>query len=281
MHHPLRFALNRMVAPQLSLPEFLDLAVALEIDAVELRNDLEGVEIEDGTAPEQVRQWCAERGIRVLSINALYPFDLWNPERQRQLLQLAAYAVACGAEGLVLCPLNEAADSRTDAQRAAGLGQALGQIAPVLRRHGLRGLVEPLGFERSALRSKRVALEAMQACGGLDVLRLVHDTFHHTLAGQPELFAELTGLVHISGVETRGSSLAGLQDSHRVLVGEADVLGNPEQIAALLKGGYAGYLSFEPFAASVHELPDLRKALQASIDHLKAAIPGAGRPAGA
>ena len=48
MNKPLRFALNRMVAPRLSLPEFIDLALALKTDAIEIRNDLKGVEIEDG-----------------------------------------------------------------------------------------------------------------------------------------------------------------------------------------------------------------------------------------
>lgn len=78
MPRPLRFALNRMVAPSLSLVEFLDLALELQIDAIELRNDLPGVEITDGTPPERVRELCANRGVRVLSINALYPFDVWN-----------------------------------------------------------------------------------------------------------------------------------------------------------------------------------------------------------
>lgn len=62
MNHPLRFALNRMVAPRLSLESFVDLAVELGADAIEIRNDLKGIEIEDGTAPEVVRDLCAARG---------------------------------------------------------------------------------------------------------------------------------------------------------------------------------------------------------------------------
>jgi len=125
MTQPLRFALNRMVAPHLPLADFLDLALALKIDAVELRNDLKGVEIEDGTPPEQVRELCEQRGIRLLSINALYPFDLWDEQRRQQLLHLAGYARACGAEGLVLCPLNDPGDRRSAGQRAQGLAAAL------------------------------------------------------------------------------------------------------------------------------------------------------------
>ncbi|MCB2254044.1 TIM barrel protein [Pseudomonas chlororaphis] len=272
MSQPLRFALNRMVAPRLPLPEFIELAAALKADAIELRNDLAGVEIEDGTPPQQVRQLCAARGIQVLSINALYPFDVWNDERRAQALKLATYARDCGARGLVMCPLNDCADSRDAAERNAGLRLALSELAPILREHGILGFIEPLGFAECALRRKRKALEAIRACGGLDVFRLVHDTFHHHLAGEQEFFPELTGLVHISGVEEREVPLANIRDGHRVLVGKGDILGNRTQIETLLARGYSGYLSFEPFADSVHGLADIRQALGASIDHLKHAL---------
>ena len=88
MNHPLRFALNRMVAPRLSLADFVALAVTLKADAIEIRNDLKGIEIEDGTAPQTVRDLCAAQGIRVLSINALYPFDVWNDQRRAQALKI-------------------------------------------------------------------------------------------------------------------------------------------------------------------------------------------------
>lgn len=272
MSQPLRFALNRMVAPGLSLSAFIDLAVALKADAIELRNDLTGIEIEDGTPPEHVRNLCAAHGIKVLSINALYPFDVWNDQRRAQALQLAAYARDCGARGLVMCPLNEQGDNRSEAERHAGLRTALGQLAPILREHGILGFIEPLGFAECSLRHKRTAVEAIRGMGGLDVFRLVHDTFHHHLAGEQDFFPELTGLVHISGVEDTEAPLASIRDGHRVLVGKGDILGNTRQIETLLGSGYSGYLSFEPFAASVHGLSDIRQALGASIDHLKHAL---------
>ncbi|ROM70522.1 xylose isomerase [Pseudomonas brassicacearum] len=269
MNKPLRFALNRMVAPRLSLPEFIDLALALKTDAIEIRNDLKGGEIEDGMAPGRVRELCEERGIKVLSINALYPFDVWNEERRAQAVRLVDYARECGAEGLVMCPLNDRTDPRSEAERAAGLRTALSELAPILRAFGIYGFIEPLGFEECSLRRKRTAVDAFQAVGGLDVFRLVHDTFHHHLAGEQECFPELTGLVHISGVEDAQAPLATIRDGHRVLVGEADILGNARQIEALRAGGYEGYLSFEPFAQSVHELADIRQALGASMNHLR------------
>ncbi|ROM94789.1 TIM barrel protein [Pseudomonas brassicacearum] len=269
MNKPLRFALNRMVAPRLSLPAFIDLALALKTDAIEIRNDLKGVEIEDGMPPARVRELCEERGIKVLSINALYPFDVWNEERRAQAVRLADYARECGAEGLVMCPLNDRADPRSEAERAAGLRTALSELAPILRAFGIYGLIEPLGFEECSLRRKRTAVEAIKSIGGLDVFRLVHDTFHHHLAGEQEFFPELTGLVHISGVEDAQAPLATIRDGHRVLVGAADILGNAVQIEALRAGGYEGYLSFEPFAESVHDLADIRQALGASMNHLQ------------
>ncbi|QHF02857.1 MULTISPECIES: TIM barrel protein [Pseudomonas syringae group] len=272
MSQPLRFALNRMVAPRLSLTDFLDLAVSLGTDAIEIRNDLKGIEIEDGTPPQVVREQCAAKGVRVLSINALYPFDVWNDERCVQATKLSRYARECGAEGLVLCPLNDREDSRTAAQRAAALRTALGALAPILREHGLLGFVEPLGFEECSLRLKRQAVEAIKSVGALDVFRLVHDTFHHHLAGEVEVFPELTGLVHISGVEDAGAPLNSIRDGHRVLVGDADILGNAAQIERLLGGGYTGYLSFEPFAESVHALDDISQAMSASMGHLSRAV---------
>jgi 2-keto-myo-inositol isomerase len=271
MSHPLRFALNRMVAPRLSLPGFIDLAVTLKADAIEIRNDLKGIEIEDGTAPHTIRELCAAHGVRVLSINALYPFDVWNDERRAQALNLAAYARDCGAEALVLCPFNGPADPRTASERAAGLHTALTELAPILREYGVLGFVEPLGFEQCSLRHKRQAVDAIKATGGLDVFRVVHDTFHHHLADEKEFFADLTGLVHISGVEDGDVPLANIRDGHRVLVGEGDILGNAAQIGRLLSDGYTGHLSFEPFADSVHEMDDIKQALGASMAYLETA----------
>jgi len=279
MSKPLRFALNRMVAPSLALPAFIQLTQGLGCDALELRNDLPGVELDDGTPATEVRALCQAAGLRILSINALYPFDVWNDERRAQALRLAAYARDCGAEGLVLCPLNDRGDPRDAAQRARDLRTALSELAPILRDHGVLGFVEPLGFPESALRLKRQAVEAIRAIGGLDVFRLVHDTFHHHLAGETEFFAELTGLVHVSGVAAGEVPVEQLRDAHRVLVEAADRLGNVAQLKRLLDDGYRGALSFEPFAASVHALPDVAPALAQSMRLLQERLSCSAAPA--
>ena len=44
-------------------------------------HDLPDVEIADGTEPDAVRREVESRGMTILTINALYPFDVWNAER--------------------------------------------------------------------------------------------------------------------------------------------------------------------------------------------------------
>jgi len=103
-------------------------------------------------------------------------------------------------------------------------------------------------------------------CGAF---KLVHDTFHHHLAGEPALFAEMTGLVHISGVTDEDVRIADMRDLHRVLVDGEDRLDNVGQIRALRSAGCAGPLSFEPFSPAVHELNDPARALADSIAFIR------------
>ena len=133
--------------------------------------------------------------MRILSINALQRFDDWRAPRPTEAAALADYAQACGAEALVLVPSNDGAPARPAAARRS---RAL--RADPRRRARLIGLVEPLGFETCSLRLKSEAVAAIDAVGGQGTFRLVHDTFHHHLAGEAALFPAQTGLVHISGV---------------------------------------------------------------------------------
>jgi len=67
-------------------------------------------------------------------------------------------------------------------------------------------------------------------------------------------------------------ALSEMRDGHRVLVDGRDRLGNVEQIAALRAGGYAGPVSFEPFAKEVHDLADPVGALRASMDFIRSGL---------
>ncbi len=267
-----KFALNHMAAPGLGVADFIDLAVRTGCDGIELRNDLPGVDTFAGNAAPDIRSLAERRNIQILSINALQRFNDWTEERRQQAIELTALARACGAATIVMCPVNSPDDRPGPQERQRRLRTALAGLGPILSDAGVTGLVEPLGFEISSLRSKREAVEAIADVGAERVFRLVHDTFHHHLAGEPELFPAQTGLVHISGVVEKKTKTADLRDGGRVLVGADDRLGSAGQVAALVNAGYRGYVSFEPFAASIQALADPAPMLLESIDFVRREI---------
>ncbi|MCG2821676.1 MAG: TIM barrel protein, partial [Candidatus Atribacteria bacterium] len=134
---------------------------------------------------------------------------------------------------------------------------------------GMQGYLEPLGFEECSLRSIVTAMRAIQE-SGYPVYKIVQDTFHHHIG--PDTFDTIendydisyTGLVHISGVECN-LPVGEYRDNHRILVSEQDKLQTKEQIALLLKLGYAGNISFEPFSQKVQEM-EIEK-IKSAIDH--------------
>ncbi|MDQ1900512.1 TIM barrel protein [Paracoccus sp. WLY502] len=254
----MRFALNHIAAPKLSLPDFFTAARDLGVTEVEIRNDLP--DVLSNWRPEDVKAEAEKAGVTILSINALYPFNTWTGDLPARAEAMADYAAACGAKALVMCPLNDG--TPVDFDQLVG---ALTAMKTILDTRGLTGLVEPLGFPISSLRSKAEAIRAIQAAGGEGTYKLMHDTFHHHLAGETEFFPEWTGLVHISGVTDPAVSVADMLDAHRVLVDGGDRLGNLPQIRALLEAGYEGPFSFEPFADEVHQAADPKGAVKASM----------------
>jgi 2-keto-myo-inositol isomerase len=272
LSHLLSYAINHMVAPRKSFAELVALAQALELAAVEIRNDLPGTAILDGTDAAQIRDQAQAGGVRILSINALQRFNEWNAEREAEARSLARYAHDCGASMLVLCPVNDVSYRLSEAERLSGLRDALRGLAPILGDAGVMGLIEPLGFQESSLRLKSEALEAIEDVEDGARFRIAHDTFHHYLAGEPHLRPDWTGLVHLSGVDDGNLPLSTLRDAHRGLVGPGDRLGNIAQICALLAGGYDGPFSFEPFASSVHASHDIAGALESSIHWIDAEL---------
>ncbi|MBO0664274.1 TIM barrel protein [Jiella sp. MQZ9-1] len=256
-----------MTAPKLGPEDFFALATKTGIEAVEIRNDLEGNAILDGTFPDRIKALASAARVRIVSINALQRFNAWSPAREAEAIELADYAQACGAQALVLVPKNDGTGVE-ESERLPNLKEALAGLAPILQARGLIGLVEPLGFECCSLRLKSEAVAGIEATAGREVFKLVHDTFHHHLAGETAIFPEQTGLVHISGVTDPSLAVADMKDEHRVLVDATDRLGNVEQIVALDRAGYQGLYSFEPFAREVHELSDLQGAIEYSIEFI-------------
>lgn len=272
MSSPIRFSLNRISAPRVSFNDYLAMCKRLGVDSIEIRNDLPGVEMQDGASPGALKEAAAAAGIAIRSINALYPFDVFTPDLKEKAVQLAAYGARCGAEALVLCPLNSWDDKRTAAERHADLVKSLKGLRPILEDNGLLGLVEPLGFQECSLRRKSDAVKAIYDAGCERAYRLVHDTFHHYLSGEDIYYPDLTGLVHISGVEEAKLADGDMRDGHRVLVGEADRLGNIRQLKVLLERGYQGVVSFEPFAAEIMDAKDSESILRNSMDFIRARV---------
>ena len=129
---------------------------------VEIRNDLSGNAILDGTPPAAVRALADEAGVTIISINALQRFNEWTAAREREAIELADYAKACGASALVLVPVNDGS-GRANGERQGNLRVALKALKPILSSRGITGLVEPLGFEICSLRSKQEAADAIRA----------------------------------------------------------------------------------------------------------------------
>jgi 2-keto-myo-inositol isomerase len=274
MSTTIRFAINRISAPHMPYADFAAMSQRLGVGAVEIRNDLKGVELTDGTPARQVADATQGHGLTLRSINALQRFDQFDAAREAEAVALAKYAVESGTQALVLCPTNDTRDARSAEQRHADLVNALGRLQPILADHGLTGLVEPLGFEECAVRRKSQAVRAFEELGASarGTFKLVHDTFHHHLAGEDLFFPEWTGLVHISGVDDKAVTVADMRDGHRVLVGSADRLGNVPQLRKLLAAGYAGYASFEPFAAEIAAAKDIESRLASSMAYLQDAV---------
>lgn len=219
------FALNHMVAPSLRTDAFCALCRRLGAAQAEIRNDLAGNAILDGTAAAEIGSQARNTGVSLISINALQRFNEWTPAREAEAIELADYAQAAGAAALVLVPVNDGSGG-ADGERQKNARIALRALKPILRDRGVVGLVEPLGFAICSLRSKREAADAIADIDGVGAFGLVHDTFHHFLAGESALFAGITGLVHISGVADEKVGVDDMRDPHRVLVDENDRLDN-------------------------------------------------------
>jgi 2-keto-myo-inositol isomerase len=270
----LTFALNHMTAPRLDCRAFLDLAASIGCIGVELRNDLADKGLTeasffDGEAPGAIGPYARSKGLRLLGLSEAYGFNAWSDAMRAKVQLLIDQASDAGAESISLIPRNDA-PHYAPGERDEALRRSLGEILPMLDKVGLVALIEPLGFISSSLRRKADAVAAIEAVGGQARYRLVHDTFHHHLAAETELFPDHTGIVHISGVVDPALRPDEMQDGDRILVDRRDRLGNVGQIGALLDRGYRGAFSFEPFSPEVHALVDPARAIEESMDYIRA-----------
>jgi 2-keto-myo-inositol isomerase len=264
------FALNHMTVARLSYTDLLDLASELGCVGVEVRNDLPQA-LFDGMDPAAAGALAQSKGLRILAVAEVKRFNDWSDEKSAEALALMKIAKAAGAEAVSLIPRNDNL-GMGNGERQAALRVALRGLKPMLEDHGLVGMVEPLGFDICALRYKSEAVDAIEALDAKGRFKLVHDTFHHTLANGGAYYPEHTGIVHISGVVDPSVTVAQMTDAHRVLVDKADRLGNIEQLAALTAAGWAGPVSFEAFAPQTHASKTPKADLATSIDFICAGL---------
>ena len=265
----LPFALNHMTTPKLGWQAFLDLAQSLGCVGVEFRNDFK-TPLFDGADPAEVGAAAHAAGLRILALAEVKMFNDWSEAKRAEAEALMQIAKACGAEAISLIPRNDnVATSRAESRQVTET--ALRALLPMLQSYGLKAMVEPLGFEVCSLRYKDVLAEVIESVGGKGTYFIVHDTFHHALAGGGPISPERTGIVHVSGVKD-SIYVGDMRDPHRVLVDADDLLGNVAQIRALRAAGYTGAISYEPFAPEVHDLADPKSALTASMAFIRAGL---------
>jgi 2-keto-myo-inositol isomerase len=259
-----KFAVNHMTVAGAPFEGLLEIASTLHAEGIELRNDLSGP-LFDGLDAEQAGALVRARGLKIFALAEVKEFNDWSAGKAQEVGELMQIAAACGAQAISLIPRNNGVGTEA-ARRRSDLRAALQGLRPMLEQYGLIGLIEPLGFQTSSLRFKADIVDEIDALGAANCFKLVHDTFHHVLAGEVAYFRAHTGIIHISGVVDPDLPPELMQDDDRVLVDSRDRLQNIDQLRTLQQSGYQGVASFESFAPGIHELIDPAVALAASID---------------
>ncbi len=262
----LSLGLNQMTMARASISQLLDVAQALGCVGVELRNDL-AAPLFDGLSASKISDELVKRRLRILALAEVYAFNDNSETSIREVQELLATAQTCGAEAIVLIP-RIAGAPLTRADQRDKLHAALTALLPIMRDTGVTALIEPLGFINSSLRFKADAVAVLDEVGTPDCFGLIHDTFHHHLTGETEIFPVVTRIVHVSGVNDPSLKTTDMADEHRGLVAANDRLGSIAQIKQLQDAGYTGPLSHEAFAPDVHGIKDPTSALAVSNDFI-------------
>ncbi len=262
----MHFSLNHMTVANADFVELLDIASAANCEGVELRNDLDSP-LFSGRSPADVKASVQERGLSIYAVAEVPGFNVWSQAKAAEVQSLIDSASACGANGISLIPANDSSIQDAENQRQ-NLRIALESLYPMLTKAQLLGFIEPLGFVSSTLRFKRDAVSVIEELDMADTFKLIHDTFHHYLAGEDEVYPEHTAIVHVSGVIDNTIKAGEMQDQHRVLVDGQDRIGNIDQLASLIIGSYTGPISYEAFSPLVHDSKDPIAELKKSAEYM-------------
>lgn len=261
----LPIALNQVSVPHLACADFIKVAKRLGCAGIELRNDL-GRPLFDGTTPDEMRNTLSDAGLNLHAVAEVYGFNALDADGIESAKELIGAAAKAGASSVALIP--RVGGGQITVEETA---EMLSLLAQPLKDAGIKGAVEPIGFEQSTLRFKRDAVHAFKLSGTSDCFGLVHDTFHHYLADETEFFADQTILVHASGVTTREPK-SKITDAHRGLVDEQDVMGNIVQLRSLQNDGYEGPVSIEAFSPEIQQLDGATPPFTETISYLSESL---------
>jgi 2-keto-myo-inositol isomerase len=103
----------------------------------------------NGIAPARADE-MRERGLRLLGLSEIYPFNGWNEERRAAVAALVATTDAAGAETVNLTPRVDFRDPDSVAPTVS-LGGVLTEIAPMLEGTRVVALFEPIDCLRREL----------------------------------------------------------------------------------------------------------------------------------
>ena len=260
------FVINQMTLRNKSSEEALKISAGLGCIGLEFRNDLSPPLFEVLT-PKSLLDRANMYNQRILAIAEVKKFNDFSEKNLQRAKELIDLAFACGAESVVFVPSNDGTEADI-----SDISAALQAYAPMLRNSGIKGIIEPLGFQSSSLQTKRKTVDAIEMSGCGDVYAIVHDTFHHYIASESEIFADFTGIVHVSGVTDSSLSPEAMMDEHRTFVDQDDCIRNIDQLSQLFSDGYTGPVSFELFAPEVHKLIDPMPQLEKTIHYIAACI---------
>lgn len=276
------FCINRKSAPGLDLKDFINMVADLNIKYIELRNDITGKvdnsTILDGYRPEEIKQLLDEKNIQVVDINAQGNMDLAEnlEENLQSLNEMIDIGKVLHVKNILFCPVRDANDKRTSVERRQGAINNMKAYSKLLKENGMGGLLEPLGFMDSSLRTPWLAQDIIKAAKA-DNFKLVADNFHYYLAEvtredfETKVDPNMVGLVHLSSVVNQ-KPREELGDADRVLVTKNDIMKALNHVKMFEESTYNGLYSFEPFSPDLYkwDAEKAKKEIVRSIDLINA-----------
>lgn len=276
-----RFCLNRKAAPGISLEETIPLVAGVGVTNIELRNDLYGSvdnnAILDHLSGKHVADLLKDNHVSVETINAIGNMDKRDSieDNLRSLTEMLEMSKDFSLKNIIFCPVRSKDDTRSSEQREKEAIANVKEYSKLLAKYNVGGLLEPLGFEDSTLRTPWEGQNVINK-SGVDNFKLVADTFHYYLASvtpkefEEEVDVNYIGLVHLSSVIDRKARNV-LDDQDRYMLDKNDVMESAQWAKRFEIAGYKGLYAFEPFSDDLKKwnAEKVKDELMKSIDMVR------------